>query len=82
VGGQPVAALNHGLTTMAMPRETIIEQPVSVLDRYGIDRLLAALIAKHGEARADIAPELAAARAKRWENAYIKEASCNEGRTT
>jgi hypothetical protein len=42
------------------------QPPPSVLDRKGVDRLLAALIAKHHEPRYDIAPQIrAAARAAR-----------------
>jgi hypothetical protein len=37
-----------------------LEPPPSVFDRHGRDRLLDKLIAKHGEPRYDIAPEIAA----------------------
>jgi hypothetical protein len=59
---------------MAMPRETIMEPPVSVLDRNGSDRLLVALIEKHGEARPDIEPALGA-RANYEKNPWFREAT-------
>jgi hypothetical protein len=69
---------------MAMSNN-LAEQPLPTCLKNGIDPLLLRLRAVFGDGgRADIAPELAAARAKRWENAYIRDAyirdaSCNGG---